>query len=133
MISTRHNLAEVIGKKTLNITEGSKLAKEIAQFLLDEKLTNDLDSIMRDVMQYRLDNGIVEVTAISANQLSDTDLKDIEALLHREYPDGKRFIIDQTINPEMIGGVKLEFPGSQLDLSLRARLSTFKQKIVSEM
>lgn len=129
MIKSRQDLSEYIGERTLNITDREKLVNEIAAYLLEENLTADLDSIMRDVMQYRLKHGIVEVVVISAHTLSQTDLDDIYNVLKSEYPSAKSYTVDQQIDSNVVGGVKLEFPGSQLDLTIFSRLNLFKRQV----
>lgn len=129
MIKSRKDLSEYIGKSTLNITDREKLVNEVAAYLLEENLTSDLDSLMRDVMQYRLEHGIVEVIVVSAHQLSQTDLDDVHDLLKAEYPTAKTYTVDQLIDENVVGGVKLEFPGSQLDLTIFNRLNLFKRQV----
>ena len=131
MKTSRHSLVDVISERTLHITDSKKLASEIAAYLLEENLTSDLDSIMRDVMKYRLEHGIVEVDVISAHKLSDQDITDIKDLLVSEFPEATSYSIDERIDPYVIGGVKLEFPGSQLDLSVFSKLNLFKRHMTS--
>jgi F0F1-type ATP synthase delta subunit len=129
MIKSRKDLAEYIGQKTLDINDRDKLVNEIAAYLLEEKLTTDLDSLMRDVMLYRLENGIVEVIVKSAYELSGDDIDDIYKLLKIEYPNANSYTVDQVIDSSVIGGVKIEFPGAQLDLSIFNRLNLFKRQV----
>ncbi len=131
MSKSRKGLVDLICQRTLHITDKSKLVSEIAAYLLEENLTSDLDSIMRDVMKYRLEQGIVEVDVISAHKLSGQDLTDIKELLVAEYPDAKSYSIDERIDPYVVGGVKLEFPGAQLDLSIFSKLNLFKRQVAS--
>lgn len=128
MTTTRHDLVEVIAKKTLGIKDYNTLVREVAAFLLEENLVNDLDSIMRDVIQFRLASGIIEAVVVSAHPLSDADLKDVKDLLRQEYPDAKSYIVDQRLDPSVIGGVKINLPGAQLDLSIFEKLSLFKRQ-----
>jgi F0F1-type ATP synthase delta subunit len=129
MIKSRKDLAEYIGQKTLDTNDRDKLVNEIAAYLLEEKLTTDLDSLMRDVMLYRLENGIVEVIVKSAYELSSDDIDDIYKLLKIEYPNADFYTVDQVIDSNVIGGVKIEFPGAQLDLSIFNRLNLFKRQV----
>ena len=129
MIKSRQDLSEIIGERTLHLTDREKLVNEIAAYLLEENLTADLDSLMRDVMQYRLEKGIVEVIVISAHQLSQDDIDDIYEVLKEEYPTAKTYTVDQQIDSRVVGGVKLEFPGSQLDLTIFSRLNLFKRHV----
>ncbi len=127
MKDTRHHLAEVIGQKTLHIKDYKMLSKEIAAYLLETGQTAQLESLMRDIMAYRAQHGVVEVMATSANELSQADINDIKELLKEEYPHAKSFEIDRVENKAVMGGVKLGLPDKQLDLTIRAKVNTFKR------
>ncbi len=129
MIKSRNELSEIIGNKTMHITDYDTLVNEIAAYLLTQNATADLDSIMRDVMQYRFEQGVVEAIVYSAHELSQIDLDDIDQVLRAEYPSAKSYIVDQKIDTNVIGGVKIEFPGAQLDLSIFSRLNLFKRQV----
>ncbi len=127
MKKTRHHLAEVIGKKTLETTDYKKLAKQVAAYLLGTGQTYELQSLMRDILAYRAAHGVIEITATSANELSQADINDIKAMLKQEYPKAKSFEIDEAIDGRVMGGVKLDLPNEQLDLTVRAKVNTFKR------
>jgi len=129
MKKSRNELSELIGKRTMHVSEYGALVNEIAAYLLMENITSDLDSIMRDVMQYRFEHGIVEATVLSAHELSKVDLDDIDQVLRAEYPSATTYIVDQKIDTSLVGGVKIEFPGAQLDLSIFSRLNLFKRQV----
>ena len=67
----RHLLVQAIGAKTLGVQDSQKLAVGIAAYLLSENRVNELDSILRDVIEYRAEHGVVEVQAVSAHELSN--------------------------------------------------------------
>jgi F0F1-type ATP synthase delta subunit len=126
MISRRH-LAEVIGERTLHVRDTEKLAKTIAAYLLDTHDTADLESLIRDVMEYRAQHGVVEAVAISAHDLSRDAIRDLEAILKREHPKAKSVHIISRKDPSVVGGVRLQMANEQLDLSIREKLDTFKR------
>ena len=131
MSKSRHHLAEIIGERSLHVDNFKALAKEVAAYLLETGRSDELESLMRDVMAYRAAHGVVEVTTLTAHPLSDQDLVDIRAILKQEYPHAKKFTIDQQQSPEVVGGVLLSMPGEQLDLSVRGTVNKFKRLTLS--
>ena len=104
-----------------------QLSQELAAYLLSEGRSNELDSLMRDIMQRRADNGTVEVLAHSAFALSDAVRADIETEVRRLFPTATTIIISEVHDPEVVAGVRLELANEQLDLSIRSKLNRFKQ------
>lgn len=127
MNQSRHHLAEVIAEKTIKTSDNKLLAKEIAAYLLDENQTTNLESLIRDIMQYRLDKGVVEVIAVSASELPENVISDVKKLVEYEFPASKNIIVNQRRDNNVIGGVKLEFPNQQLDMTVKAKLNKFKR------
>jgi len=130
MISRRH-LAEVLGERTLHVHDTKKLAREVAAYLLDTHQTDDLESLLRDVMEYRAQHGVVEAVAVSAHDLTPAVIKDIEAILKREYPKAKHIHVISRIDPTVVGGVRVEMANEQLDLTVREKIDEFKRLTAS--
>lgn len=128
----RLELAQIIYSQTLNSTSTKQLAQEIAAFLLNNNLTDQLDSIIRDVKLIRQQNGILDVKVISRFPLNQLMLSNINNLLKQYYNNVKEILIEPIIDINIIGGVRLEMADSSLDLSmsnqLKSLLSLTKQK-----
>lgn len=129
---TRQELAEIIGEKTLATRDGKKLAREIAAYLSQQTKPVDLSSLIRDVMQYRLENGIIEARAVSAHELTSVVVSDIEALLKERYPAATRVEVDSIIDETVVGGIRIELPRETLDLSVKNKLNMFKRLVTEE-
>lgn len=127
MNKTRHHLASVIAEKTMHITDMTLLTQEIAAYLLEEKQTDGLESLVRDIMQYRANHGLVEAVAVSAYPLTDQVMNDVEQLLKNEYPRAKSIVVSQKRDPDVVGGIRIDLANEQLDLSVKAKLNTFKR------
>ncbi len=125
-------MAEVIGRKTLKTTDEKQLAKEIAAYLLSEKQTADIDSLVRDIMQYRADHGIVEAVAVTVSELPGHVMSDVERLVKQSYPAAKDIVVSQRRDNEVVGGIRLDFANEQLDLSIKAKLNKFKRLTAHE-
>jgi F0F1-type ATP synthase delta subunit len=124
---SRHHLAEVIGKRTMNIKDRDLLVREIAAYLLHEHHTAELSSLVRDVMQYRADHGVVEAVAVSAHGLSDRMAKGVEKILKDAYPGATEVIVRERQDESVVGGIRIELANDQLDLTVRSKLSKFKR------
>ena len=126
----RHVIAAALAQRSLqadSVEALRKLGTEIAAYLLQERRTGELDSVLRDITQYRADHGIVEVIAVSAFPLSDTVREDIAAQVSQLYPVASQVIISHRSDAAVVAGVKLEFANQQLDLSVRSKLNRLKQ------
>lgn len=124
---TRQDLAAVIGERTLHTHNTKKLAAELAAYLLEERRTADLESLIRDIMQYRMENGVIEANLVSAHDLPDVVIRDVKVLLQKEYPNARKLNIDAQLDPQVIGGLRIELPNEQLDMTVKAKLDTFKR------
>jgi F0F1-type ATP synthase delta subunit len=115
--------------KTLAAKLGDpNLAQETAAYLITERRTHELDSLLRDIEQYQADNkDIIEVRAVSAHPLTPAVESDIKATIQALYPDAKQIIITAIVDPDVMGGVRLELANQQLDLTVRNKLNKFKQ------
>jgi F0F1-type ATP synthase delta subunit len=132
MSHPRKDLVSVIGEQTLHISDKDKLVKSVAAYLAQERLSLDLGSLTRDIMQYRLERGIVEAVAVSAHPLTPTVIADVEILLKEHFPKAKKIMVDSRLDPSLVGGIRIELPRENLDLSVRSRLNRFKRLVAEE-
>jgi F0F1-type ATP synthase delta subunit len=123
----RYQIAKVLAERSLGQVNTKAFSEQIAAYLLAERRTADLEPLLRDIMQYRADHGIVEVVAISAHPLTDAIRSDIEQQVKSVVKDVKQIIISEELQPDVVGGIRLELPNQQFDLSVRAKLNRFKQ------
>ncbi len=129
---TRQELAEIIGERTMRITDRDKLAGAVAGYLAAEHKAVDLNSLTRDVMQYRLERGIVEAVAITAHELTPQVLDDIRTMLKEHFPGSKKILLDQRQDSSVVGGIRIELPRETLDLSVKSKLNLFKRLVAEE-
>lgn len=127
MKARRTRIARVVADKTLKSGVTKSLSRDIAAYLLSEGRTGELESVMRDVQADWAQAGIVEVIASSTHPLTAAIRADIKRQVTGLYPKAKRIIVTERHDPEVIGGVKLDFADRQLDLSVEARLNQFKE------
>lgn len=127
MKARRTRIAQVVADRTLKSGISRRLSRDVAAYLLSEGRTGELESIVRDVQADWADAGIVEVVASSAYPLTAAVKTDIRRKVAKLYPGAKRIVVTGRHDPEVIGGVRLDFADRQLDLSVEAKLNRFKQ------
>ncbi len=129
---TRKELVEVIGERTLSVTDKDVLVKSIAAYLATEHKQVDLASLTRDIMQYRLEKGYVEAVAVSAHELPQNVIDDIVDLLKEHFPHAHHVRVDSVIDESVVGGIRIELPQEVLDLSVKSKLNLFKRLVAEE-
>ena len=133
MRTPRHILAKAIAERTLHITDNKLLAREIAAYLLEERRTNELESILRDIMQFRGAHGVLEATIISTNDISGSVQDEVKQLLSAAYPNTKTIHISHRQDASVIGGLRIDMANEQLDLTVASKLAKFKRLTVGEI
>jgi F0F1-type ATP synthase delta subunit len=128
---SRTRLAKLVADTTLQKGASKGFDREVAAYLLSEGRVNELDSLLRDVQADWAAAGHVEVVARSAYPLTAAVQSDIKRRVKQAYPQAKNIVINEVIDPEIVGGVRLNLPNQQLDLSIRSKLNTFKQLVTS--
>lgn len=131
MKAPRTRLAKLVADTTLKQGVSPRFNRELAAYLLSEGRVSELDSLLRDVQADWAAAGHLEVVARSAYPLSKSVRTDIKRRVKQLYPQARQIVINEVIDPEMVGGVRLNLPDRQLDLSLRAKLNQFKQSITT--
>lgn len=127
MKTPRHLLAQAIAERTLTVRDEKLLAKQIAAYLLEERRTGELESILRDIMQYRTDHGVLEAEVVTAHDVQSSVLNDVKELLHAAYPKADTVHVGTRRDDSVIGGVRVEMANEQLDMTIKAKLATFKR------
>lgn len=127
MKAPRTRIAQVIADRTLAKSPPKRFVQELAAYLLSERRTGELSSIIRDVQGDWAAAGRVEVIASSAHPLTSGVKADIVRQMKRVYPQAKSIVVTERRDPTVIGGVRLSLADRQLDLSVEAKLNQFKQ------
>ena len=114
-------LAEIIYLQ-LQKQASEKVAKEVSKFLVQSKRTKDLSKIMRELsrLQYERDN-VQEVIMTSAHKMNESLKQKILKQMNVEH-----YVINEVIDEDLIGGVRIESNDSIFDLSVRNRLQKLK-------
>ena len=126
----RYQLAQVISDLSLSGRSSKSLARSVAAYLLEERRSSELDSLMRDVQKLRAQAGHVEVLAKMAREpLSQDLLRQMGRPFKALYPAAASVTVTPVADANVIGGASLELAEQRLDVSIARRLRRFKQAI----
>ena len=85
------------------------------------------DCFVRFRARYSQDHGILQATAVTAKPLSAAMLDKLSKRLSQLT--GKKIELDNRTDPSVLGGVRLEYQGRQLDGTLRHRLADIEKTL----
>lgn len=115
-----HQIAEAIIRLSQSHS-GSKLAKEVAAYVVAERRSSDLGAIMREVARLRNQRGMTEATITTATPATNAVKQEVKRLI-----GDKKAVINEVVDKNVIGGVRIEANDYYLDLTVRNRLNKLK-------
>ncbi len=125
-LSTKQLAKAVVELIDTNRFSQARLSKMVAAYLIQERRSKDADALMREISEIQTASGRLEATATSAFKLSDEVRKQMQKLAKTTYPDAKKIMLHEVQDPAVLGGVRLEMPEKQLDLTIRSKLQKLK-------
>lgn len=119
---SRRKLSGYVAAKLAEGDSKPAVMRELAAYLIDTGRKREAGLIVRDVETALQDMGTAIGTVTSARPLSKASLTTIESFVKQNQSNIKQVVLRQQIDESLIGGVKLELPGAQLDASVKAKL-----------
>lgn len=102
--------------------------KNLLKMLSEKHIVFSFSEIEKGfVALYNESRGIEHVEAVTAVPMSDAQVKKMKEKLAKMT--GKTIIIKNTVDKNILGGVKLRYSGIQLDGSLKTRLDSFEKSL----
>lgn len=124
---SRRKLAVHAAERLIAGDSTKVVMQQLAAYLLDTGRLREQELIIRDIERQLATRGVVLATAVSARTLSAQAKQALETLIKTEY-DAKQVALHEIIDESVIGGVRLDMPGKQLDATVKAKL----EKLVVE-
>jgi len=119
---SRRKIAEYIATQAIAGGSLKDLAKSLAAFLVDTQRTSEIELIIRDVEYQLAERGVVLASVMSTAGLSEATRKAVVTMVTKET-SAKTVELKQFIDPDVIGGIRVDIPGRQLDATISRRLS----------
>lgn len=98
---------------------------QLAAFLLDTKRTRELELVARDIEDALQARGVVVADVASARQLSPAAKAAVTAFI-KQSTAAKRVELRSDVDERLLGGLKLNLPGQELDSTILHRLTQLK-------
>lgn len=104
---------------------GRDITEKVAAYLVEERRVDEADLIVCDTEAALAERGVVVADITSASAVNDTTRHALEKFLAATM-NAKSVMYREQIDPHVLGGVRVEAAGQQLDATLRTRLNQLK-------
>lgn len=120
---SQRRLAAYVAGQLLASGDKKRLIKELAAYLIETGHVRDLNQVVAAIEEALASRGAVVATVTTARPLSPENK---QAIVKQFTPPGAKLYIREQIDPSVIGGFKIELPGSQFDGTVIHKLTTLK-------
>lgn len=120
---TRRELADYAAEQL--VAGRQSILREIAAYLVESHRTHEARLVVRDIESALARRGVVVAHVASAHALDEPEKASVEELLRSAF-NARQLYLDESVQPELLGGIKVEAADKELDASLRRRLQQLK-------
>ena len=103
------------------------LSRQVAALLVSERRSRDALVFARALEVELNARGITPVTLISTYTVGEDVKRQIATMLNTQHP-----IYNEVLDPQLLGGVHAATLYTQVDLTVRGQLNSFKRKVNEE-
>lgn len=127
---SRTQVARYLAKKLPNASgaERAELIAKTANWLKANGQTKDIDRLVQDVAGSLADNGYIFATVTSARELSAGEKSEISSYIKTRLSADSTEVV-YTVEPSLIGGIKIQTAKGTLDDSVQGKLTTMVENI----
>lgn len=122
---SRRQIARYVAGQLLDGGSRDKTLKQLAAYLVDQRRTNELASIVRDIAHHLAQAGVVSATVTSAFELSAATKKLIQEYV-KQQTSAKTVTLSEVIDESVLGGIKITTPGKELDMTVAHQLTKLR-------
>lgn len=126
-ILSRRRLAGYAADQLLDKARPSKVAQELAAILIASRRQNQAELLAEDIgWELERRGQAANAAVVSARGLSEQLRKDIAAHI-KKAAGVKEVIINETVDPSVLGGVRIDTAAHSWDKTLRRKLTDIKE------
>lgn len=124
---SRRAIAHYFVESVVSGVSVKKLARQLAAHLIETKRTDELELVLREIQYLLAEKGYVIGTVTAARELSAATKQMLEAYAQKKT-GAQQVQLDTIVDESVLGGVKLDLPGRELDLTIARQLTMLKTK-----
>lgn len=126
MVAQRISRTKLARHAADELMSGRKeVIREIAAYLIESGRTGEVDLVIRSIYDELEMRGIILAEVTLAHELT----ADMHAAI-KQLTGAEQLEIRETINPDILGGIRVSTPSRVLDATLQQRLATLRERKV---
>ena len=119
---SRRKLAHYVADAADSKSGLSAALRDVAAYLIDSRRLREVDLVVRAIEDEFAERGVVVARVATARPLTAELKAAVEAII-----GAKEIHMLESVEPELIGGVRIETPGNLLDATIKRKLLALSQ------
>jgi F-type H+-transporting ATPase subunit delta len=124
---SRRTIAKYIADQLIAEADSDTLIQQLAAYLVDTRRTKELSLIVRDIQYFMAQAGSVYGVVTTATALPAATQKAVEAYV-KQHTGANTVSLENSIDADVIGGVKISIPSRELDATIHHSLNILKTR-----
>lgn len=121
---SRRKITSYIAGLLVDGKDQSVAVSQLAAYLIESGRTKEVELIVRDIEYELFERGVVVARVTTAFDLSEATRTAINTMIASKKTD--KIHIMHTKDPGVLGGIKIDIPGRQLDSTIIRKLTTLR-------
>ncbi len=103
-----------------------RLVSQLAAIIVEQKKVNETDLILNDISgEFEKQMSTTNAVVYSVHELNSSIRVEVAKLIKQTSKTDK-VILNEKIEPSLLGGVRIETPESEIDLSIKNKLKSLE-------
>lgn len=100
----------------------SDIVNKLAAWLKDTRSSRQVSYLVQDIAKKLADSGYIYATITTAHPLQGDTRQAVETYLKNYYGKSITLEIDEKVQPNIVGGIRIDTPHGSLDATVRRKL-----------
>lgn len=122
MATTRLSRRKLAAYLADELVAGRAIAKPLAAYLIETKRVREADLVVRDIESALADRGVLLADVSTARELA-TDTQAAITDYLKQSTGATTVHVRSHVDPHLLGGIRIDTPGTRQDTTLRHRLN----------